>query len=90
MPALFQLLFISNWKYDEKCVSIAHLDELVENIYEEDIKNGRLLFKSEIDALSSVITVIKSLNKFFGLFSIGALPYSLVHELQQAVQEEAA
>ncbi len=30
MPSLFQLLFISNWKYNEKETSINHLDEIVE------------------------------------------------------------
>src|SRR5687768_18615856 len=30
MPSLFQLLFISNWRYNEKETAINHLDEIVE------------------------------------------------------------
>jgi len=32
MPSLFQLLFISNWKYNEK--EINHLDELFNRVYQ--------------------------------------------------------
>lgn len=90
MPALFQLVFVSNWKYDEKQISINHLDELVESIYEEDQRNKKYVFKSEIEALGAVIVVLNCLNKFFGLFCITTFPYPLMHELQQAVQEDAA
>lgn len=90
MPSLFQLVFISNWRYEEQKQDIVHLDELVESIYEEDQKNYQPLFKSEIEVLSGVIVVLNSLNKFFGLFGITAFPYPLIQELQQAVQEDAA
>jgi len=90
MPSLFQLVFISNWRYEDNRRNIIHLDELVESIYEEDQKNHKPLFKSEIEVLSGVIVVLNSLNKFFGLFGITAFPYLLLQELQQAVQEDAA
>lgn len=87
MPSLFQLLFISNWKYNEKHTATNHLDEIVEGVYEQ----GRQpLFASEIEALNAVIIVLRKLDKFFRLMGLDILHYSLKQELKQVAIEDAA
>lgn len=87
MPSLFQLLFISNWKYNEKETAINHLDEIVEGVYQQ----GRQpLFTSEIETLNAVIVVLRKLDKFFKLLGLDILHYSLKQELKQVAMEDAA
>jgi len=90
LPSLFQLLFVANWKYDDKQEPIMHLDELVDNIYQEDKKQKKSLFKSEIDTLNSVLLIISKLDKFFGILGLNVFRYSLTQELKQAVVEETS
>jgi uncharacterized protein (DUF2267 family) len=86
-PSLFQLLFISNWKYNEKNIATNHLDEIVEGVYEQ----GRhTLFTSEIETLNAVIIVLRKLDKFFRLMGLDILHYSLKQELKQVAIEDAA
>jgi uncharacterized protein (DUF2267 family) len=87
MPSLFQLLFISNWKYNENA-SINHLDEIVEGVYEQG--RGQALFASEIETLNAVIIVLRKLDKFFRLMGLDILQYSLKQELKQVAVEDAA
>ena len=87
MPSLFQLLFISNWKYNEKNTSINHLDEIVEVVYEQGRQS---LFSSEIETLNAVIIVLRKLDKFFRLMGLDILHYSLKQELKQVAIEDAA
>ena len=87
MPSLFQLLFISNWKYNEKNTSINHLDEIVEGVYEQGRQS---LFSSEIETLNAVIIVLRKLDKFFRLMGLDILHYSLKQELKQVAIEDAA
>jgi uncharacterized protein (DUF2267 family) len=86
-PSLFQLLFISNWKYDEKEIAINHLDEIVEGVYQQ---GKQPLFASEIEALNAVIVVLRKLDKFFRLLGLDILHYSLKQELKQVAIEDAA
>ena len=88
LPSLFQLLFIANWKYDDKPEQIMHLDELVDHVYQEDRKQENSLFTSEIDTLNSIILVITKLDKFFGILGLNVFRYSLTQELKQAVIED--
>lgn len=88
LPSLFQLLFVANWRYDDKQQPIMHLDELVDHVYQEDRKQKNSLFKSEIDTLNSVILVITKLDKFFGILGLNVFRYSLTQELKQAVIED--
>jgi uncharacterized protein (DUF2267 family) len=88
MPSLFQLLFISNWKYNEKNTGINHLDEIVEGVYEQG--RGQALFASEIETLNAVIIVLRKLDKFFRLMGLDILQYSLKQELKQVAVEDAA
>ena len=87
MPSLFQLLFISNWKYDEKETAINHLDEIVEGVYQQGRQH---LFASEIETLNAVIVVLRKLDKFFKLLGFDILHYSLKQELKQVAMEDAA
>lgn len=86
-PSLFQLLFISNWKYNEKNTAINHLDEIVEGVYEQ---GRQALFASEIETLNAVIVVLRKLDKFFRLMGLDILHYSLKQELKQVAIEDAA
>jgi uncharacterized protein (DUF2267 family) len=90
LPSLFQLLFVANWKYDDKAAAITHLDELVDFVYQEDRKSDDSLFTSEIDTLNSVILVLTKLDKFFGILGLNVFRYSLTQELKQAVVEDPA
>lgn len=89
LPSLFQLLFVTNWKYEEG-TSIQHLDELVDNIYQEDQQSKESLFTSEIDTLNTVILVLSKLDKFFGILGLNVIRYSLTQELKQASLGDAA
>jgi uncharacterized protein (DUF2267 family) len=86
-PSLFQLLFISNWKYNEKETAINHLDEIVEGVYQQ---GQQPLFASEIETLNAVIIVLRKLDKFFRLLGLDVLHYSLKQELKQVAIEDAA
>ena len=88
MPSLFQLLFISNWKYNEKETSINHLDEIVDGVYQQEQTNASLLQK--LKRLNAVIVVLKKLDKFFRLLGLDILHYSLKQELKQVAMEDAA
>jgi uncharacterized protein (DUF2267 family) len=86
-PSLFQLLFISNWRYNEKETAINHLDEIVEGVYQQ---GKHTLFASEIETLNAVIIVLRKLDKFFQLLGLDILHYSLKQELKQVAIEDAA
>ena len=87
LPSLFQLLFITNWKYEESnesAGSINHLDELIDRLYDQDRKSGAFLFHSEIDTLNTVILILTKLDKFFGAMGLKIFQHSLTQELKQA------
>jgi uncharacterized protein (DUF2267 family) len=87
LPSLFQLLFVTNWKYNETKEapgSYRHLDELIDTLYEQDRKSGSRLFHSEIDTLNTVILVLTKLDKFFGAMGLKIFQHSLTQELKQA------
>src|SRR5687767_8461309 len=73
MPSLFQLLFITNWKYDEKETPKNHLDEIVEGVYQQGQKAKQPLFTSEIETLNAVIIVLRKMDKFFRLLGVDVL-----------------
>lgn len=90
MPDIFQLLLISNWRYEEKEVSVTHLDELADNVYRYTLSQEKKLFSTEIEALNTVILVIKKLDKFFGLLGFNVLRYTITQEIKQAAEMEDA
>lgn len=90
LPDAFQLLLISGWRYDEKEGSIKHLDELADQVYKQTLAREKRLFSSEIDALNTVLRVIKKLDKFFGLLGLNLLRYTMTEEIKQAAAMEDA
>lgn len=90
MPDIFQLLLISGWKYDEKETSVNHLDELTDNVYKQTLLHEKRLFSTEIEALNTVLLVIKKLDKFFGLLGCNVLRYTITEEIKQAAAMEDA
>lgn len=89
LPDVFQLLLVSGWRYDEKETSINHLDELADQVYKQTLREKRL-FSSEIDALNTVLRVVKKLDKFFGLLGLNLLRYTIAEEIKQAAAMEDA
>jgi uncharacterized protein (DUF2267 family) len=89
MPDIFQLLLVSGWKYEEKESSVKHLDELADNVYRQTL-NEKRLFSTEIEALNTVLLVLKKLDKFFGLFGFNVLRYTITEEIKQAAAMEDA
>lgn len=90
LPDTFQLLLVSGWRYDEKEGSIRHLDELADQVYKQTLVQEKRLFSSEIDALNTVLRVIKKLDKFFGLLGLNLIRYTMVEEIRQAAAMEDA
>lgn len=90
LPDIFQLLLISGWKYDEKEASITHLDELADHVYKQTLTYEKRLFSTEIEALNTVLRVIKKLDKFFGLLGLNLLRYTITEEIKQAAAMEDA
>lgn len=92
LPDLLQLLFISNWKYDEgsKRKKIEHLDELVEAIFYDDKKSVHSMFHSEIETLNAVVVILSKLDKTVGILNFSGFSFSLIQEIRQATLEDAA
>lgn len=90
LPDVFQLLLISGWKYDEQSMSVKHLDELTDNVYKQTLLSEKRLFSTEIEALNTVLMVIKKLDKFFGLLGFNVLRYTITEEIKQAAAMEDA
>lgn len=90
MPDVFKLMLVSDWRYSEQTVAIHHLDELADNVYKHTNSQPEKLFSTEIEALNTVILVIKKLDKFFGLLDFGVLRYTVTEEIKQAAAMEDA
>ena len=90
LPRLFRKLFRGDKQSHEAQLSIKHLDELVDTIYNEDRRSRHhALFTSEIDTLNAVILVLNKLDRFFGILQLNVFRYPLTQELRQAAIEEA-
>jgi|SRR5688572_17236465 len=90
-PPLLHLVFVGNCRYEEDKKPIKHLDELVDTLYTEDLQQpGKKLFSTEIEALGTVLIVLKRLQSLFKHAGMKIFPYVLSTEIQQAVIEEAA
>jgi hypothetical protein len=89
-PPLLHLVLLGNCRYDDK-KPVTHLDELVDTLYAEDQQQAsKRLFRSEIEALETILIVLKRLHILFKYTGMRVFPYVLSNELQQAVIEEAA
>ena len=87
LPSTLQLIFKGNWKSHDHHDPVLHLDELVENVCKEGDANSTKLFSNEVEALESVLIVIKNLKIIFDKIGVIVFPYSLINEYQQALQE---
>lgn len=89
-PPLLHFVLIGNSRYEDDKKPIIHLDELVDTLYTEDEQQtGNRLFHSEIEALGTVLIVLKRFQSLFTYAGMKIFPYVLSHELQQAATEEA-
>jgi hypothetical protein len=90
-PPLLHFVLIGNSRYEADKKPIVHLDELVDSLYREDEQQvGNRLFRSEIEALGTVLIVLKRFQSLFTYTGINVFPYVLSSELQQAAIEEVA
>lgn len=83
LPGPLQLLAAKNRKNEQVARPITHLDELVEDVYEEDRKSGSHVLKTEVHALNAVVVILRKLDKYLNLFSYNFLRFPVVHGLKQ-------
>jgi hypothetical protein len=85
LPGPLQLLAAKNLarknKPARKC--FIHLDELVEDVFEEDRKSGTRVLKTEVNALDAVVVILRKLDKYLNLFSYNFLQFKLVQGVKQ-------
>jgi hypothetical protein len=84
-PPLFHLPLVHYRPVEDEDVTIQHLDELVDSLYEEDTHIEQRLFSSELEALSVVIVVLRGIDTLFKKAGIKIFNYTLSRELQQAI-----
>ncbi|HEY8938222.1 MAG TPA: hypothetical protein VIM65_23530 [Cyclobacteriaceae bacterium] len=87
--SIFHLLSVCYQCNGEEKKETIHLDELVDDLYMEDQNRiaSKQLFKSEVDALSIITTVLRKIGELFNASGITAFNYTLTHEIQQASEE---
>ncbi len=86
-PSWFHLLLVDSWQpTNEK--EIQHIDELVDDMVHGEYLKGSGFFTSEIEALNSVITVLKRIHQLFKRLGIDALNYTLLMELKYCLSED--
>jgi hypothetical protein len=83
LPGPLQLLAAKNRKNKQVTRPIAHLDELVEDVYEEDRKSGSHVLTTEVHALNAVVVILRKLDKYLNLFSYNFLRFPIIHGLKQ-------
>jgi len=87
LPGPLQLLAAKNRKTKQVSRPIAHLDELVEDVYEEDRKSGSKVLTTEVHALNAVVVILRKLDKYLNLFSYNFLKFPVVQGLKQVPVE---
>lgn len=90
LPDFMKVVFASNWKKDEEHVPVGHLDEFVCLVMERDQKEKKHLFKSEVQALSIVILVLKKMYKLADIENFNGLSPMFRQELNDASIEVVA
>jgi uncharacterized protein (DUF2267 family) len=84
LPDFLKLVFACNWPQHEEQVVVEHLDEFVNLVMERDQRDGKFLFKSELQTLSVVIIILNKLFKLIDLEHFEGLTPAFKHELQEA------
>jgi uncharacterized protein (DUF2267 family) len=90
LPDFLKLVFACNWPQHEEQVTVEHLDEFVNLIMERDQRDGKFLFKSELQTLSIVIVTLNRVFKLAELEHFDGLTPAFKHELQEASIEMVA
>jgi len=89
LPDFMKIIFVLNWKQDERPVKIDHLDELVSLVMKRDSKRSKSLFKNEIQTLSVVLLTLKKLFKIVDLDNFEGLSAAFKYELKLAQRQAA-
>jgi uncharacterized protein (DUF2267 family) len=90
LPDFLKLVFACNWPQHEEQVAVEHLDEFVNLVMERDQRDGKFLFKSELQTLSIVIVTLNRVFKLAELEHFDGLTQAFRHELQEASIELVA
>lgn len=90
LPSSLQMIMMGSWERNERQTPVAHLDELVENIYSEDRQSVTPVFSTEVHALNAVVVVLQQMDKYLKLFSHNILSHKLVSGVKQIPMEDAA
>jgi len=83
LPGPLQLLAAKNRRNKQVTRPITHLDELVEDVYEEDRKSGSRVLSTEVHALNAVVVILRKLDKYLNLFSYNFLRFPIIQGLKQ-------
>jgi uncharacterized protein (DUF2267 family) len=83
-PSSFHSLFQKKYRAMTAGKEPRHLDEIVVALMEEE-QEGKKVFKSEVETLGFVITILSSVEKLLKTIGIKIFNYSLSNELQQAL-----
>jgi uncharacterized protein (DUF2267 family) len=89
LPDFLKFVFACNWRQDESQYQVEHLDEFVNLVMERDSKEGKFLFKSELQTLTVIILTLEKLNKLMDLNNFEGLKHAFRHELREASTEVA-
>ncbi|UII22557.1 DUF2267 domain-containing protein [Fulvivirga ligni] len=87
LPEYLKVMYVMNWNPREERIQLRHLDEFTEEVLAEDDQDEERVFFKEVDALTAVITVLKSLNKHVDLLNFSSFHYNLKRELQETMLE---
>jgi|SRR5688572_33385673 len=90
LPGAFQPMLLKETIRSAAQRSYSHLDELVENMYEEDRRSAHPQFSTEVEALNAVVIILRKLDKYLDIFSYNILKPQWVEGLRQIPLEDAA
>ena len=90
LPGAFQPLLFREVSDGRDKPRSSHLDELVENLYEEDRRSEHPQFSTEVEALNAVVVILRKLDKYLNIFSYNILKPQWVQGLRQIPLEDAA
>lgn len=90
LPGTFQPLLLKETIKSAAHQSYDHLDELVENMYDEDRRSADPQFSTEVEALNAVVIILRKLDKYLNIFSYNILKPQWVEGLRQIPLEDAA
>ena len=90
LPGAFRPLLLKETMKSDAQQSYSHLDELVEDMYLEDRRSANPQFSTEVEALNSVVVILRKLDKYLNIFSFNILKPQWVEGLRQIPLEDAA